>query len=294
MRRLRSFPAILCADDYGLTAGISRGILELAGTDRLSALSAIVTRPRWREDAARLIDVRGKVAIGVHLNLTAGAPLAPMPHLAPSGELPSIDALTKAALRNTLDLAEIQAEIDRQLVCFEEATGFLPDHVDGHQHVQALPRIRGVVLDALAARFPGPVKPLVRDPADPLTRIAMRGGEVAKGVGLAVLAAGFGFTARRRGFPTNRGFSGFSAYDTGRMYAIELASAMRFMAQRHIVMCHPGSEDTVPDPLDLHPARRIQELDAIRGEMDLAGKIWRIERAADDPVVDWPRAFPDA
>ena len=121
----------------------------------------------------------------------------------------------------------------------------------------------------------------------------MRGGEIAKAMGLAILAAGFGAAARRRGFPTNRGFSGVSGFDTDRLYDIELAGAMRFMAPRHIVMCHPGFPDAVSDPLDVHPARRGQELEAIRSESDLAGKVWHVVREADDPVIDWRVAFPD-
>ena len=58
---------ILCADDYGLAAGVTQGILELADAGRISATSAIVTFPRWAEDAPRLGPVREKISIGLRL-----------------------------------------------------------------------------------------------------------------------------------------------------------------------------------------------------------------------------------
>jgi predicted glycoside hydrolase/deacetylase ChbG (UPF0249 family) len=69
---------ILCADDYALTEGVSRAIGELAAARRLSATSAMVTTPHWPAMAPRLAVHRGHLAVGVHLNLTLGAPAGAM------------------------------------------------------------------------------------------------------------------------------------------------------------------------------------------------------------------------
>ncbi|KAB2849833.1 MAG: ChbG/HpnK family deacetylase, partial [Hyphomicrobiaceae bacterium] len=45
---------LLCADDYAISAGVSRGIAELAEARRISAASAIVTLPRWVDDGPAL------------------------------------------------------------------------------------------------------------------------------------------------------------------------------------------------------------------------------------------------
>ena len=65
-----------------MTEGISRAIGELAAAQRLSATSVMVTSPHWPATAPRLAVHRGHLSIGLHLNLTLGRPLGPMPRLA--------------------------------------------------------------------------------------------------------------------------------------------------------------------------------------------------------------------
>ena len=79
---------ILCADDYALTEGVSRAIGELAAAQRLSATSVLVTSAHWPASAPRLCVHRGHLSVGLHLDLTLGAPLGPMPRLAPAGTFP--------------------------------------------------------------------------------------------------------------------------------------------------------------------------------------------------------------
>jgi hypothetical protein len=291
MLRMRPRPVLLNADGYGLAAGVSRGIREAAEARCISGVSAIVTRPRWAEDGPSLAGVRRWVSLGLHLNLTLGAPLGPMPGLAPAGQLPSAGRLRLASLRHALDASEIKYEIGRQLTAFEAAVGFPPDHVDSHEHVHTLPGVRTAVLEALVERACAP-RPLVRDPHERPLTIAMRSGEMAAAMGHTIQSLGFGRAARRRGFPTNAGFSGFSAFDTERLFAVELARAMRFAGRRHIVMCHPGHPDAELAALSQNTLRRGQELDAILGNRAIAQSLWRIERDDDAPPIDWDKAFP--
>ena len=136
------FSFCLCADDYALSPGISRGILEALGAGRLSATSVMTTRPFWPKGAHELRQFKAKADIGLHLNLTLGSPLGDMPAFAASGRLPGISHVLKAARRNELPEAEIGQEISRQLDSFCEHFGAAPAFVDGHQHVQVLPQIR--------------------------------------------------------------------------------------------------------------------------------------------------------
>ena len=291
MLRLRPRPVMLCADGYGLAAGVSRGILELADSRSISATSAIVTLPRWSEDGPRLAERRDRLALGLHINLTLGAPMGPMPTFAPDGRFPQLGKLKLALLRRSFDLAEITAEVRRQMAAFEALIGFPPDHVDSHEHVHVLPVLRGAILDALAARGYDP-KPLVRDLYERPLTIAVRSGEMAAAMGHTIQSAGFGMLARRRGFPTNHGFSGYSAYDTSRMYSVELAHAMRGTGRRHIVMCHPGHPDAELAALDSNTMRRGQEFDALLRNQGVAAQLWTITRDPDAPPIDWDRAFP--
>ncbi len=292
MLRLRPRPVILCADGYGLAAGVSRGILELGACRSISATSAIVTLPRWAEDGPQLATVRGTLSLGLHVNLTLGAPLGPMLRLAPGGRFPNGSTLRLASVRGTLDAAEISGEIRCQLAAFEDRVGFPPDHIDSHEHVHTLPVVRSALLDALDARGLDP-RPLIRDTYERPITIAMRGGEMAAALGHTIQATGFGLQARRREFPTNRGFSGYSAYETSRMYTVELAYAMRATGRRHLVMCHPGHPDAELAALDRNTLRRGQELDAIRDNPGVKSQLWTVVRDPDGPTIDWPKAFPD-
>lgn len=292
MLRLRPRPVILCADGCGLAAGVTRGILELARNRSISATSAFVTFPRWAEDGPRLAGARDVLSLGLHLNLTLGAPLGSMPKLAVDGRLPAVTALRFAAVRGSLDMAEIKAEIGRQLASFERGVGFPPDHIDSHEHVHTLPIVRRALLDAIDGRGLSP-RPLLRDTYDRPLTIAIRGGEMGPALGHTIMAAGFGAQARHRGYPTNRGFSGYSAFDTSRMYAVELAHAFRGTGRRHLVMCHPGHPDAELAALDGNTLRRGQEFDAISNNQGIKDQLWTVIRDPDGPNIEWPRAFPD-
>lgn len=291
MLRMRSRPVMLCADDYGIAAGVTRGILELGAVKRISATSAIVTFPRWIEDGPKLAEGRRKLAIGLHLNLTLGAPLGAMPKLAPAGKLPPSSQLTIAAFRRALDVTEIATEVTRQITAFEARVGYAPDFISSHEHVHVLPGIRRALFEVLENRKLDP-KPLLRDPFERPLTIAMRSGEMADAMAVTIRSAGFGFAARRRGYPTNMGFSGFSAFDTSRLYTTELAMAMRFTGKRHMTICHPGYPDAELAGLSQNTLRRGQELDTLATNAAFTNQLWTVERDPDGPVIDWEKAFP--
>jgi predicted glycoside hydrolase/deacetylase ChbG (UPF0249 family) len=277
---------ILCADDYALTEGVSRAVGELAAGRRISATSALVTTPCWPAMAQRLVVHRARIAVGLHLNLTLGAPLGAMPRFAPTGVFPSRNAVLARALSRLIPRREIGAEIERQLDAFETHLGFPPDHIDGHEHMHALPGIRRCLFEAVARRYPG-LKPLLRDPADTWAAIGARGPAAGKAKAVAALAWGFAAAARRRGIPTNRGFSGFSRFDVNEPYAEELAYALREPGSCHIVMCHPGHPDAELAAVDPVVERRRMEYQALMRDGSLVERLWHPARAPDGPPVDW-------
>ncbi len=257
-----NFSFCLCADDYALSPGISRGILEALGAGRLSATSVMTTRPFWPRGAHELRQVKAKADIGLHLNLTLGSPLGNMPAFAASGRLPGISRVLKAARRNELPEAEIGQEISRQLDSFCEHFDAAPAFVDGHQHVQLLPQIRATLFACLEEKgFPGKV--WLRDSSDRPWRISRRGVELTKALGVAWLGRGFAREASARGYATNEGFSGFSAFDPTRDYAADFARFLRAPGRRQLIMCHPGycdEELVAADPATLNRERELSFL----------------------------------
>lgn len=257
---------VLCADDFGLTEGVSRGILELAHMGRLSATSAMTNCPAWASTAPALKALDGRIGVGLHLNLTTGAPLKPMPSFAPGGAFPANGTVVVRALTLRLPQEEIAAEIARQLDAFVAAFGRAPDFVDGHQHVHVLPGIRGALLTLLQER--GLQGIWLRDPRDRLGAVLKRRLSREKALVVGGFAAGFGRAARRAGFDTNDGFSGFSPFDQSEEGAVHdlFNRALSHLGPRHLVMCHPGYSDEAPMRFDEIAESRGRELAYLKSD----------------------------
>jgi len=255
---------VLCADDYGLTEGVSLGILELAGRGRISATSAMTNAEPWPRLASDLAVFRDRIGVGLHLNLTTGAPLGPMPTLAPDGRLPTLQQLLRRSLLGRIQESEVRAEIARQLDAFERYLGGTPDFVDGHQHAHVLPVVRRALLCVLAERrLAGRL--WLRDPSDRLGPILRRRVSLRKALIVHGLATGFRRAARSAGFETNDGFSGFSPLDEtppGRVFR----GAFKDLGPRPIVMCHPGYADAALRRLDPAVESRPAEMDYLASD----------------------------
>lgn len=142
----------LCVDDVGLLAGGAATVIALASAGRICAASCMTTGPHWRGEAAALTrsrDVLGRLELGLHVNLTEGAPLsADLGRHRPT--LPRLPALIVAAHLGRLPLEAVAVELRAQLDAFVDAVGRLPAFVDGHQHVHHLPGVRERVLKLVA------------------------------------------------------------------------------------------------------------------------------------------------
>ena len=250
---------VLCADDYAFSPAVSRGILAALTAGRLSATGAMTTRPSWPQAARGLQAYAGAADIGLHLNLTVGAPLTQMPQLAPAGRLPALRPLLAMAQAGRLPQAEVALEIDAQLDAFELAMQRPPDFVDGHQHVQHLPGVRALLLAALAQRgLAG--KTYLRDSSDRIVAILRRGKQIPKALYVARLARGFAAGTAAAGFATNSGFAGFSGFDPAADQALAFGRFLTAPGPRHLVMCHPGHVDDELRALDPVTGAREAEL----------------------------------
>jgi predicted glycoside hydrolase/deacetylase ChbG (UPF0249 family) len=185
-----------------------------------------------------------------------------MPGLAASGKFPALRAVVRSALLGRLPLAEVRAEIARQIEAFERHFGRLPDYVDGHQHVHALPGIRKALLKVLVEQ--GLAGRLwLRDPSDRLAAILTRPVK-RKALAVAALSAGFAARAQALGFALNQGFAGFSDFDPSGNYTATFAASLRSPGPRHLVMCHPGHPDDALAGLDPATTSRDVELRFLR------------------------------
>jgi predicted glycoside hydrolase/deacetylase ChbG (UPF0249 family) len=147
MRRL-----IVNADDFGLTPGVSEGILRAHRHGIVTSTTAMVNRPIAPDLARRACDAG--IGIGLHVNLTLGAPLSGGRSLVDQGGSFVRDARRAAARAEPRDVeAEVAAQIDR----FQRLFGRPPTHLDTHHHVGLYTPVAQVVLDA-AKRLGVPVR----------------------------------------------------------------------------------------------------------------------------------------
>lgn len=231
---------VVCADDYGISPAVSAGIRELVVKGRLSATGAMTSMPSWPAEAPALRELQGQVSVGLHLTLTDQTALGPIPGLAPTGRLPRLPDLFRAAFSGRIDPDLVAIELERQLDSFESCLGRSPDFIDGHQHVHLLPGIRRAVLGLFGRRL-DPSRCWLRDCTDGWMRIAAR-GQAAKAGFVAALGLPLSLAAKRAAIPVNRGFSGF--YDPARTPFIHsLGRMVAGAGDGHLLMIHPGHVD---------------------------------------------------
>jgi chitin disaccharide deacetylase len=255
---------MVCADDYGFTPGVSRGIRELIAARRISATSVMAASEFWPTEAPALKSVVAAlgpdaVDIGLHVTLTDQVPLGPMPTFAPSGRFPRMMDVFRSGLLRRLPRDEISAEIDRQLASFIAHFGQPPAHIDGHHHIQQLPGIRELVI-AAAARV-GAGRTWVRSGREPFGHARARGVALGKALLIGSLGRAVTRHARRHAVPVNAGFSGAYDYLSDHRSTADLfARFVHYSCDRALVMCHPGYSDDVLAARDVMTSARDAEL----------------------------------
>jgi hypothetical protein len=256
----------LCADDYGISPGVNRGIRELIGCGRLNATSVMVVGPAIGRDEAELLKTAvaksPRCAIGLHATLTA--PFRPLTmHFKPvfGGLFLPFPKLLRAGLLRRLDPEIIRAELLEQLHAFSDLFGRPPDYVDGHQHAQLFPQARDAFLAAVKQAAPNAwVRQCGRDL--PLAqRLA-----APKAMLLDVLSSTFRKRAARAGIACNPGFAGAYDFTQAPEFGVLMAEFLNGLPDGGLVMCHPGFVDDVLAGLDPLTTQREREYAYLKGE----------------------------
>lgn len=248
---------VLCADDYGLAPGVSKSIRELITRGRLNATSVMTVFPDLREEAVKLIEAKSpiKFETGLHVTLTGGfKPLVATPLKTEDGNFPVLDQYFNPLNWPKISFDAAVKEIEAQLRAFRAAFGRAPDFVDGHQHVQLQPKLRGAFLEAVARAAP---RAWVRQ-CGPASFMQFFAGEPKARI-LAWLNLGFRAQARSRGFTFNRAFSGAYDFAATQDYGDLFATFLERMPSGGLIMCHPGFVDDALRARDTLTDRREEE-----------------------------------
>ena len=146
---------IVNADDFGLTPQVSQGILD-AHRDGIVTSTTLLANGGAFGDAVSMSRRAPQLGIGVHLNLSEGAPVS-HPFTIPSlvdaqGTLHLTPGRLRAGiLQRKVSLVDVERELHAQIEKVLRAD-ISPTHLDGHKHIHVLPGISAVVI-RLAQRF---------------------------------------------------------------------------------------------------------------------------------------------
>ncbi|HLW89303.1 MAG TPA: ChbG/HpnK family deacetylase [Terriglobales bacterium] len=151
MRRL-----IVNADDFGLTAGVNRGIVEAHAAGIVTSTTLMANSAAF-DDAVQLARSNPKLSVGCHLVLIDGSPLLAADNV-PSLMDPNhrshfrqnLSGFALRALSGRLDPDEIEAEATAQIRKLQSA-GIRVSHIDTHKHTHMFPQILRPLLRAAQA-----------------------------------------------------------------------------------------------------------------------------------------------
>ncbi len=140
---------IINADDFGLTPGINRAIIELHQAGLVTSATLMATGPAF-DDAVALALANPSLGVGCHLVFVDGIPLC-HPESIPTllgadGKTfrPSILDFTQASLRGTIDPNDLARETLAQIQRLQRA-GIDVTHIDSHKHTHIFPSITKTV-----------------------------------------------------------------------------------------------------------------------------------------------------
>jgi predicted glycoside hydrolase/deacetylase ChbG (UPF0249 family) len=142
---------IVNADDFGLSPGVSRGIIRAHREGIVSSTTFMVNLP-WAEEMVRLLEEAPDLGVGIHLNLTTGRPVLP-PEQVPSlvtGRGDFSSSLLRLFSRS--DPEEVKREWAAQVQRGIELLGRLPTHLDTHKYLQGHPAFAEAMVE-VARRF---------------------------------------------------------------------------------------------------------------------------------------------
>ncbi len=131
---------IINSDDFGASESINRATYYALKEKLISSTTALVNFEKGFEDAVKYVKT-GKISpdvVGIHLNLTEGAPLTDRMKrndtFCEGGLFKGLEAIPTFSMdRESREC--VYGELDAQIRHFIEKFGFLPSHIDSHQHV---------------------------------------------------------------------------------------------------------------------------------------------------------------
>jgi len=239
---------IVNADDFGLTPGVNRAIVE-AHTRGIVTSATLMANATAFEDAIQLAGSNPRLGVGCHVVLVDGVPVlnaSSVPTLVRGRHDGEFDrnavSFAIRAWRGRIDPAEIEAEATAQIRKLQNA-GIRVTHVDTHKHVHAFPPVLDPVLRAAKAcgvsAIRNPFEGIAFSHIATRPKLWKRYGQVRI---LSTLAAKFRQAVEKDGITTTNGILGIVA--TGTLDDRLLRGMIEDLPEgTWELVCHPGYND---------------------------------------------------
>ena len=244
---------IVNADDFGLTAGVNRAIVEVHSGGIVSSATLMASGAAF-DDATERARSAPALSVGCHVVLVDGTPVSEPDSVdtliagrsaEPDKFHPRLSAVAARAMSGGFDPDQLLEEITAQIRKLQ-AAGLQLTHLDTHKHTHIFPEILKALLRA--ARICG--VPAIRNPFVPVAvfsanqfagkpRLWKRYGQLRM---LRSFAGQFREKTRRAGLTAPDGILG--VVETGSFDASLLRQALANLPEgTWELVCHPGYAD---------------------------------------------------
>jgi predicted glycoside hydrolase/deacetylase ChbG (UPF0249 family) len=261
---------VVTADDFGIGASTSQGILDLAAAGAVTGSVLLVTSPHAEAAVEAWQRAGAPLELGWHPCLTLDRPIAP-PHLVPSLVQPdgcfwSLGHFVARLWTGRIRAVDLETELRAQYERFQELVGRPPTVVNSHHHVQVFSPVGAILQEILAGQQPLPYVRRIQEPWRTLFRVP---GARGKRLFLTRLGRIDGQRQAVGGFPGNDWLAGV----TDPPYVLDPRFLVRWLStvpgKVVELTCHPGYFDASLvgrdcTPTDGQQQRRVQELYLLR------------------------------
>jgi hopanoid biosynthesis associated protein HpnK len=264
---------IVNADDLGWTDGVNRGILDAFRGGIVTSTTLLANGIAFAEAVKATKSAPG-LAVGVHLNLSDGTPVADreavtslLNNQGRFAEGPEGLMLKRA--RGALVLDEVEEEWDAQILKVRDA-GVRPTHLDGHKHVHMLPGLFEIALrlakkhgiEAIRVSLEeSSLRAALASGSQHRTAVVIKQGVQARG--LKLLARDAREQAARMGIATADYFCGIA--QTGELTLDGVEQLLKTLPEGTTeLICHPGyADEALQESATRLQASRQKELEIL-------------------------------
>lgn len=242
MRRL-----IINADDFGLTPGVNRAIVQ-GNSSGVVTSATLMANAKATATATDLAKAQPSLKTGCHVVLIDGDPLTSNLPSFTNGSArfrSSLKQFAVAAVRKKMAAEEIQREAEAQIRKLQ-ASGVTLTHVDSHKHTHMFPQVLRPVLRAAKAcgvrAVRNPFEPLRSWPSGMVLGTPGLWVRSAAVMAFQIFAAEFHRAVKEEGMVSTDGTVGIAA--TGMLDQHILLKILEALPEgTWELVCHPGYSD---------------------------------------------------